>query len=205
MIRFRLGDTNVRVHALALLMLALSFALGARAELAAMLTALFLHEGAHLLAARLLRVRVEGLDLMPFGGALTLENPYRLGRGQLLGVSLAGPLCNLLGLVAAAALAWWNVLPPLFALELMRFHTMLGAFNLLPVRPLDGGRALYLAAAWLFGPAAGERAARWTGTATALGVVVCLEELMRRTGGSLWLLPAMAGFFMAAWREIFVK
>ena len=143
MIRFRLGDTNVRVHALALLMLALSFALGARAELAAMLTALFLHEGAHLLAARLLRVRVEGLDLMPFGGALTLENPYRLGRGQLLGVSLAGPLCNLLGLVAAAALAWWNVLPPLFALELMRFHTMLGAFNLLPALPLDGGRALY--------------------------------------------------------------
>ena len=30
MIRFRAGDTNVRVHALALLMLALSFALGAR-------------------------------------------------------------------------------------------------------------------------------------------------------------------------------
>ena len=143
MIRFRLGDTNVRVHALALLMLALSFALGARAELAAMLTALFLHEGAHLLAARLLRVRVEGLDLMPFGGALTLENPYRLGRGQLLGVSLAGPLCNLVGLVAAAALAWWNVLPPLFTLELMRFHTMLGAVNLLPALPLDGGRALY--------------------------------------------------------------
>ena len=38
MIRFRAGDTNVRVHALALLMLALSFALGARVELAAMLT-----------------------------------------------------------------------------------------------------------------------------------------------------------------------
>ena len=97
MIRFRAGDTNVRVHALALLMLALSFALGARVELAAMLTALFAHEGAHLLAARLLRVRVEALDLMPFGGALTLENPYRLGRWQLFGVSLAGPLSNLLG------------------------------------------------------------------------------------------------------------
>ena len=86
-------------------MLALSFALGARVELAAMLTALFAHEGAHLLAARLLRVRVEALDLMPFGGALTLENPYRLGRWQLFGVSLAGPLANLLGLVATAALA----------------------------------------------------------------------------------------------------
>ena len=121
MIRFRIGDTNVRVHALTLIMLALSFALGARAELVAMLTALLLHEGAHMLAARLLRVRVESLELMPFGGALTLENPYRMGRWQLMGVSLAGPLANLLGLVAAAALAWWRALPAAFSLELMRF------------------------------------------------------------------------------------
>ena len=82
MIRFRIGDTNVRVHALALIMLALSFALGARAELVAMLTALLLHEGAHLLAARLLRVRVESLELMPFGGALTLETPTAWGAGS---------------------------------------------------------------------------------------------------------------------------
>ena len=143
MMRFRIGGTNVRVHALALLMLALSYALGARAELTAMLTALFLHEGAHLLAARLLRVRVEALEMMPFGGALTLENPYRLGRGQLLGVSLAGPLSNLLGAVATAALAWWRALSPAFAAELLRFHCMLAAFNLLPALPLDGGRALF--------------------------------------------------------------
>ena len=143
MIRFRVGITLVRVHALALLMLALSLALGARAEAAAMLLALFTHEGAHLAAARLTHVRVEALDLMPFGGALTLENPYRLGRGQLLCVSLSGPLGNALGLVACAALAWWNALPPAFALDLMRFHAMLAAFNLLPALPLDGGRALY--------------------------------------------------------------
>ena len=156
MIRFRAGDTNVRVHALALLMLALSFALGARVELAAMLTALFAHEGAHLLAARLLRVRVEALDLMPFGGALTLENPYRLGRWQLFGVSLAGPLANLLGLVATAALAWWRALPVSFSLELMRFHGMLAAFNLLPALPLDGGRALHCLLSMSIGPAAEE-------------------------------------------------
>ena len=36
MMRFRIGNTNVRVHALALLMLARSYALGARAEMTAM-------------------------------------------------------------------------------------------------------------------------------------------------------------------------
>ncbi|HIR08355.1 MAG TPA: hypothetical protein IAA71_09135 [Candidatus Pullichristensenella stercoripullorum] len=176
MIRFRAGDTNVRVHALALLMLALSFALGARVELAAMLTALFAHEGAHLLAARLLRVRVEALDLMPFGGALTLENPYRLGRWQLFGVSLAGPLANLLGLVATAALAWWAVLPPLFALELMRFHLMLAAFNLLPALPLDGGRALFALARTSRGRA--RMLAALTGCGYALAAALALVALL---------------------------
>lgn len=197
MIRFRLGDTNVRVHALALLMLALSFALGARAELAAMLTALFLHEGAHLLAARLLRVRIEGLDLMPFGGALTLENPYRLGRGQLLGVSLAGPICNLVGLVAAAALAWWNVLPPLFALELMRFHTMLGVFNLLPALPLDGGRALFALARTAQGRAKMLTALIGCGYALAIALTAVALVGWARTGtmNLAILLPAV---FLAA-------
>ena len=88
MIRFRLGDTNVRVHALALLMLALSFALGARAELAAMLTALFLHEGAHLLAARLLRVRVSSRARTAsgrFAGGAALQ-PARSGSRGSAGV-----------------------------------------------------------------------------------------------------------------------
>ena len=45
-----------------------------------------------------------------------------------------------------------------------------------------------------------------TGIAILLVVLaVCLEELMRRTGGSLWLLPALAGLLGAAFREFFGK
>ena len=36
-------------------------------------------------------------------------------------------------------------------------NLVLCLFNLLPIRPLDGGRALYLLASWAAGPAAGRR------------------------------------------------
>lgn len=143
MIRFKVGQTLVRVHVLAILMALLSLAMGARTQLAAMLPALTVHEAAHLLAARALHVRVEALDILPFGGALTMENPYRLARRQMLGVALAGPAGNLVGMFLSAALAWWRILPAEFALEMVRFCGMLAAFNLLPALPLDGGRALY--------------------------------------------------------------
>ena len=72
-------------------------------------------------------------------------------------------------------------------------HLSLCLFNLLPVRPLDGGRALALGVSALAGPAAGEGAARWAGALTALTLGALSLWLMGRTGGSLWLLPAAAG------------
>ena len=43
------------------------------------------------------------------------------------------------------------------------------------------------------------------GALTALAMALCLGEIMRSTGGSLWLLPALAGLLGAALREIFGK
>ena len=84
-------------------------------------------------------------------------------------------------------------------------HIVLGIFNLLPIRPLDGGRALYLGTSWLLGPAAGEATARWTGAVTAVVLAAGLGWLMIRSGGSLWLLPAAVGALAAAGRECFEK
>lgn len=80
-------------------------------------------------------------------------------------------------------------------------NLVLCAFNLLPVRPLDGGRALELLVSWAAGPAAGERAARWSGIAAALLSTAALWAVMDRSGGSLWLLPAAGGMLAAAMRE----
>jgi stage IV sporulation protein FB len=119
---------------------------------------------------------------------------HGLSYGQELAAVLAGPGTNLL-----CALALTVVGPGLEGA--VGAHLMLGGFNLLPVRPLDGGRALFLAAAWLMGPAAGERIARWTGAVTAAAAAMGAAWLIARSGGSLWLLPAAAGLASAAWRE----
>lgn len=162
-----IGRTRVRAHPLALMFPLAAVLLGAGTDAAALLIALIVHEGAHLLAARGLGVSVAQLRLMPFGGAISMENPYALAPARLLAVAAAGPVGSALALLAAAALAHWRALPPEFALALMRVNLTLLLFNLLPALPLDGGRMLYA----LLSPRLGQRRALdiglWAGRAVA--------------------------------------
>ena len=162
--------------------------------LAAVLGAAAVHELGHWAALGLLGARVRALRVGVLGAVMIPDGRLSYG-GELLAV-LAGPAANLLSALALTALG-----PGTEAA--VGAHLVLGAFNLLPARPLDGGRALELAVSWRWGPAAGERAARWTGAITALLLAAALGTVLCRTGGSLWLLPPLAGFLAAAGRELF--
>ena len=91
------------------------------------LLAAAMHEGGHLAALRLCRVPVRRLHI-GLGGAV-LETGLRGAREEVL-CAAAGPAVNLL----LAAVLWRA--QPVFAL----INLLLGAWNLLPVFPLDGGR-----------------------------------------------------------------
>ena len=161
------------------------------ALLAVILSAAALHEGGHMAALYLLGGRAEGLRVTVFGAELDTD-AARLSYPRELAVVLAGPAVNLLCGLILSALGVWTAAGA---------HLSLCVFNLLPVRPLDGGRALQLLVSWLAGPEAGERAARRIGAAAALTLCAGAVWLMSRTGGSLWLLPAAAGLLAAAVRE----
>lgn len=162
--------------------------------LAAVLGAAAVHEAGHFLALRLLGTRALGLRIGVLGAVLETENS-RLSYGGELAAVLAGPGANLLGAAVLTALG-----PGLETAA--GACLVLGAFNLLPLRPLDGGRALCLAVSWAWGPGAGEAAARWAGGVSALALAGALGAVMGVTGGSLWLLPALAASLAAAWREL---
>ncbi len=142
------------------------------------------HELGHWIALRLLGAKVTGFRLSALGAVLETDSG-RLPYGGELAAVLAGPAANLLaawGLTVFGEGRW----PAAVGANLV-----LCAFNLLPVRPLDGGRAVYLLAAWAAGPAAGEAVGRWAGSITAAALAALITYVMWRSGGSLWMLPTL--------------
>ena len=157
------------------------------------LSAALVHECGHFAALRRCGARVTGFRLGVCGAVLD-SNCSRLSYADELFCVLAGAGANLLAAVLCAAAG--NPYPAFTGANLI-----LCAFNLLPVRPLDGGRALELLLSWAAGPAAGEYAARWVSAAGALALASGLAYVMHGSGGSLWLLPAMFGLLAVSVRE----
>ena len=138
----KLFSVPLRIHPVAVPMMLTAMWLGEGRRLAIMSGSIILHELSHILAARMMHVQVIELELMPVGGAARMENLWRLRPGQMAAVALAGPLCNVLLMVSAAALCWWGLLNPLPAAVLIEQNAMIVCFNLLPALPMDGGRIL---------------------------------------------------------------
>jgi len=152
--------------------------------LVTVLGAAAVHELGHWVVLRRLGAAVTGFRVSILGAVLETDNGHLSYGGELAAV-LAGPLANLLAALALTVLGGGRQPAAIGA------NLILCAFNLLPIRPLDGGRALYLLVSWLTGPAAGEAAVRWLGTMTAAALAVGLGVVMWKSGGSLWLLPAL--------------
>jgi len=101
------------------------------------------HELSHALVARRFGLRVEGITLFIFGGATSIESDSRTPRDEAL-IAIAGPATSL---AIGAALIGLDLLvtqPQLGALLgwLGFINLLLGAFNLIPGFPMDGGRVL---------------------------------------------------------------
>lgn len=128
-----LGATRVRVSFWFLAGLAL-FTLLDRSFIApALFCAVALHESAHLGAMLLLGARVREVSLHLYGARIDADLSL-LAAGRRAAVYLCAPLLNLL-----LGAAFW-LCDPLSIFGV--FNLCIGAFNLLPVAPLDGGNAL---------------------------------------------------------------
>jgi len=159
----RLFGIPVRMHIglvlllLALVVLAPSDIVVVRTLLVSIivLVSLVAHEVAHALAARRYGIETKQILLHPLGGAAVLSERPPTPAAELW-IAAAAPLTNLaiagLGFIGAALTD-----APLFY-DIAWPNLLLGASNLLPAFPLDGGRVLRALLEMRIGPM---RATRW--------------------------------------------
>ncbi len=109
---------------------------------------MFVHEMGHVIALRREGIKASTPMFIPFLGAAIFSKS--LGENALAEarVGLAGPI---LGSLAAAAVAIVGaIVGSSFLLALAYVGFLLNLFNLLPVVPLDGGRAMAAMAPWMW-------------------------------------------------------
>lgn len=155
------------------------------------LLACTIHELGHLLAAKWYGGELEAVHLTAVGAEMVLSYPRTLSYGEDTVVALAGPVANAL----LSAGAWWADFPILAALSVG-----LGAFNLLPIYPLDGARVLYNYLSPLLGP---QRAERWglVVSAALVGGLLGLGAILMGEYANLTLLLTSAWLFWGIVRK----
>lgn len=164
---------------------------------AAILLAAVCHEMGHYLTLCALGAGVRAVRISALGAEMEVEGRSRLSYGGELLSTLAGPLTNLvLALLLARTGQWAEIFYPLAGAQLV-----LGCFNLLPIRPLDGSSILWIIVACLKEPFTADRVT----DAVSAGVAVLLAAggawLALRQGGSPFLLVGAVGLLAGVLRK----
>lgn len=113
----------------------------------ALLAGVLVHEVAHAVAARRAGLHVDGITLWFMGGVTRIEGDNRKPSTELV-VALVGPLASGVAGALSILLSWpaqnagWDLTAASLR-WLGLINLLLGAFNLLPASPLDGGRVLH--------------------------------------------------------------
>lgn len=110
----------------------------------AIFASILVHEMSHVIVAQMAGGHVRSVTLMLLGGVAEIERMPPGGPEARM--AIIGPLASIwLGLVSFLAFTWTEGAAPLVRLFLYYLavtNLIIGAFNLLPAFPLDGGRVL---------------------------------------------------------------
>lgn len=169
----KLGGIGFRLNGLFLLVLLIFALFDLLSQAIMVFSMVLLHESAHLLTAWALALKVEEVELLPFGGVARLREDLALYPSKEILIAAMGPLMSLFlgSIFFYLALERGEGL-----LFLAKTNFTIGLFNLLPALPLDGGRILRSLLTMTCG--------LYIGTKRALKIAKALALLLG--GVSLW-------------------
>jgi Zn-dependent protease len=161
----------------------------------AIFACVLVHELAHCVVAQRDGVVVDDILLLPIGGVSEMRSIPAVASEELA-IAVAGPLASLalaVAFAAGAAISGGHLWPPAllvgpWLVRLAWLNLLLGAFNLLPALPMDGGRVLRAALTM--------REDRARATATAAKVARFLAVLMIVAGLAFDVWLVLIGVFV---------
>ena len=175
---------NVNITPAAVLVIWLFILVSDLQLLAALCLAAACHEMGHYVVLRLFNADIKEISFTVFGAEMKMADAVGYG-AEWLSVA-AGPGSNLLLAVLFSLLGKNNETWYLFS----GAQAVLGVFNLLPIRPLDGGNLLWITVAVLTEPYTADTVCRWAGFLCALLLAtLCLWLFV--VGGGVF--PLLAG------------
>jgi len=139
----RIFDIDIHISKTLILLIAVLLITGRGGNFTAVFFIFFIHEAAHVIAARLLKLKVHEIELLPFGGAVKIYSFFESNPIHEIIVAASGPFANILLLLlyfGGIQLHWLPVSMP--DQDFVNINLMLAGLNLLPALPLDGGRIL---------------------------------------------------------------
>ncbi len=96
-----------------------------------------IHEFAHILAAKMCGIKIDGVEILPFGITMRMKEGCIRNTGDEIKIALAGPMSNFMIFYLTFGFYYGA-----FKDYIMTASIVMGLFNLIPVLPLDGGRIL---------------------------------------------------------------
>lgn len=194
--------TKVLVTATSMLISALAYGVTFGPLFAvALVGMLFVHEMGHVIALRRKGYPTHAPVFIPFLGAAIFV-PDMGDRETEAYIGYGGPLLGSLGAFACMA-AWW-VTGSLFLLFMAYLGLYINLVNMIPIRPLDGGRIMQVAGPYFkyIGLAA---LATWTLYLRQPSLIVLWLLVLMEIRFPLWWKPAIAVFLTVAMTVLFVE
>ncbi len=104
--------------------------------------ALAVHEAGHVVAARMMNMRVGRIELAPYGGTAHIDGAFELLPSRELIIAAAGPAVSIAVSLITLGIAQVFPMDETLTKAFVQSGFAIGLFNLLPGLPLDGGRML---------------------------------------------------------------
>lgn len=155
------------------------------------------HELGHAITARFLRVRVDEIELFPFGGVARMEDISKFGGYTEAFIAIVGPLVSFFLFIFVACFLGISS----HALLLKKYNFALFAFNIIPALPLDGGRIIRNVLLFYLSYKQSTRIMVFAGQILAIGLIILNIKQLMDGSNSLAFLAAGIFIFLGTLKE----